>query len=58
MYPKTLSKFRAWGKAMENNATVGTPDYGKKRSPGVSKKVGKKRRRLRKRRQRKGAKNG
>jgi len=36
MYPKNLSKFRAWTKAMEANATVGTPDYGKKASSSGS----------------------
>jgi len=56
MYPKTLSKFRAWGKAMENNATVGSPDYGKKSFRGVKSNAS--RRRRRKKRQRKDRKNG
>jgi len=52
MYPKTLSKFRAWTKAMEHNATVGTPDYGKSASkttsPARAQRAKRKRRRRRK----------
>lgn len=60
MYPKNLSKFRAWTKAMEANATVGTPDYGKQASKGISTQNSSKsfmKRRKRRRRKRKKAKN-
>lgn len=57
MYPKQLTKFRAWTKAMEANATVGTPDYGKSVSrtgSGVSQQR-KRRKRRKKRKKRKDA---
>lgn len=51
MYPKQLTKFRAWTKAMEANATVDRPDYGKNGSRITSK--GSPTRRKRRRRRKK-----
>jgi len=53
MYPKTLSKFRAWAKAMEVNATVSTPDYGKTAARPTGSKVSRTRRKRRRRRKKK-----
>lgn len=47
MYPKKVSKFIPWTKAMVQGATVGNPDYGKE-----SKSTGSRASRIRKRRRR------
>jgi len=49
-YPKNLRLFRAWCKAMEQAAQVGTPDYGKTVGSSSSKTYGKKARRPRRKR--------
>jgi len=51
MFPKTAWKFKAWTDAMLRNATVDTPDYGKKGSKSTS--TGKTVRRRRRRRRKK-----
>lgn len=50
MYPKKVSLFIPWTKAMVAGATVGSPDYGKTTSSRKSTPHGKRRRRRRKKR--------
>lgn len=52
-YPRKAHLFKAWTEAMLRNATVDTPDYGKKAGTSGRKSTGSKTSRTRRRRRKK-----